>query len=61
MEPYIKDELVFVSEETDCKYWTERLGVSAERLKTAIRATRSAALSQIINYLEQQEVKLVLR
>ncbi|WP_443946900.1 DUF3606 domain-containing protein [Pedobacter sp. AW1-32] len=61
MESKIKDELVCVSEEMDCKYWSERLGVSAEKLKSAIRATRSAALSQIVGYLKQQEVKLILR
>ncbi|PWS30170.1 DUF3606 domain-containing protein [Pedobacter paludis] len=50
----IKKEIVLISEETDRNYWTSRLGVTAETLKSAIRATKSIALDHITAYLNQQ-------
>lgn len=53
--PSTKDEIVILSEETDRNYWANRLGVSSEVLKSAVRATRCITLSQITAYLNQQK------
>lgn len=50
-------EIVNVSEEKDCNYWSNRLGVTTEALKSAIRATRSVTLKEITNYLDQHKLK----
>lgn len=49
-----KDEIILLSEESDRNYWAERLGVSSETLKSAVRATRSITLHQITAYLNQK-------
>ncbi|PWS29465.1 hypothetical protein DHW03_06530 [Pedobacter yonginense] len=49
-----KEEIILISEETDRNYWTTRLGVTAETLKSAIRATKSITLHHITAYLNQQ-------
>ncbi|RBQ05437.1 DUF3606 domain-containing protein [Pedobacter miscanthi] len=51
----IKEEIILLSEETDRNYWANRLGVSCEALKSAVRATRSITLDQITAYLNQQK------
>lgn len=56
--PSIKEEIILLSEETDRNYWANRLGVSSEALKSAVRATRSIMLNQIIAYLNQQKKKI---
>lgn len=45
------DEFIVVAEEQERNYWTERLGVSIETLKSAIRACRSSALQTVSDYL----------
>lgn len=37
--PSLKEEIILLSEETDRNYWANRLGVSSEVLKSAVRAT----------------------
>lgn len=54
----IQDEIILLSEETDRNYWANRLGVSSEVLKSAVRATRCITLQQITAYLSQQKKKL---
>jgi len=54
----IQDEIILLSEETDRNYWANRLGVSSEALKSAVRATRCITLQQITAYLSQQKKKL---
>ncbi|WP_426328943.1 DUF3606 domain-containing protein [Pedobacter sp. R-06] len=54
----IKEEIILLSEETDRNYWANRLGVSSEVLKSAVRATRSIMLNQVTAYLNQQKVKI---
>ena len=54
----IQDEIILLSEETDRNYWANRLGVSSEVLKSAVRATRCITLQQITTYLSQQKKKL---
>lgn len=56
--PSIKEEIILLSEETDRNYWANRLGVSSEVLKSAVRATRSIMLNQIAAYLNQQKKKI---
>ncbi|GAA4212801.1 hypothetical protein GCM10022289_44120 [Pedobacter jeongneungensis] len=51
----IKEEIILLSEETDRNYWANRLGVSSEVLKSAVRATRCITLHQITAYLNQQK------
>ena len=53
--PSTKEEIVALSEETDRNYWANRLGVSSEVLKSAVRATRCITLNQITAYLNQQK------
>ncbi|WP_316828439.1 DUF3606 domain-containing protein [Pedobacter miscanthi] len=50
-----KEEIILLSEETDRNYWANRLGVSSEVLKSAVRATRCITLNQITAYLNQQK------
>ncbi|WP_316844952.1 DUF3606 domain-containing protein [Pedobacter psychrodurus] len=54
----IKEEIVLLSEETDRNYWANRLGVTSEVLKSAVRATRCITLNQITAYLNQQKKKV---
>lgn len=56
--PSIKEEIILLSEETDRNYWANRLGVSSEVLKSAVRATRSIMLNQITAYLNQKKKKI---
>ncbi|MCZ4244064.1 DUF3606 domain-containing protein [Pedobacter punctiformis] len=44
-------ELIEVAEESDRKYWADRLGVSCETLKSAIRAIRNMEFSKVQQYL----------
>jgi len=53
--PNIKEEIILLSEESDRNYWANRLGVSSEVLKSAVRATRCITLNQITAYLNQQK------
>jgi Protein of unknown function (DUF3606) len=55
LTPGTKEEIVVLSEETDRNYWANRLGVSSEVLKSAVRATKSITLKQITAYLNQQK------
>ncbi|QPH40023.1 DUF3606 domain-containing protein [Pedobacter endophyticus] len=48
------DEIILLSEESDRNYWCDRLGVSHEVLKSAVRATKSITLSQIAAYLNEK-------
>ncbi|WP_410478357.1 DUF3606 domain-containing protein [Pedobacter agri] len=52
-----KPEIIEVSEEKDCRYWTTRLGVTTEVLKSAIRATRCVTLKDIARYFDQHNIK----
>ncbi|WP_316832061.1 DUF3606 domain-containing protein [Pedobacter aquatilis] len=49
-----RDEFIGIAEEQDRNYWAERLGVSIETLKSAIRASKSTALESVKNYLAQK-------
>jgi len=48
------DEIILLSEESDRNYWSDRLGVSHEVLKSPVRATKSITLSQITAYLSDK-------
>lgn len=43
--------LIEVAEESDRKYWAEKLGVSCETLKSAIRAIRNMEFIKVQQYL----------
>ncbi|PWS28724.1 hypothetical protein DHW03_02455 [Pedobacter yonginense] len=44
-------ELIDIADEKDRNYWAARLGVSSERLKSAVRAIRNLELTKIKEYL----------
>ncbi|MHA4895952.1 DUF3606 domain-containing protein [Pedobacter sp. PWIIR3] len=46
------NRLVDVSEQHELKYWSEKLGVRPEVIKTAVRASRSNAIESIVGYLK---------
>jgi len=46
-----KNELIDIANEKDRNYWAARLGVSSERLKSAVRAIRNLELIKIKEYL----------
>ena len=52
-----KTEIVSISEEKDLIYWTIRLGITTEVLKSAIRATRCVTLNDIFVYLDKKNIK----
>ena len=52
-----KIEIVSISEEKDLIYWTIRLGITTEVLKSAIRATRYVTLNDIFIYLDKKDIK----
>ncbi|WP_131536658.1 DUF3606 domain-containing protein [Pedobacter nototheniae] len=43
--------LIDVAEESDRKYWAEKLGVSCETLKSAIRAIHNMEFIKVQQYL----------
>ncbi|MES2826956.1 MAG: DnaD domain protein [Bacteroidota bacterium] len=46
-------QVLDVSEQSQLNYWSEKLGVRPEVIKTAIRACRSNAISSITSYVKQ--------
>jgi hypothetical protein len=52
-----KPELIDISDEKDRDLWAIRLGVSIEKLKTAIKATHSLELQELKNYLFKKQVQ----
>lgn len=50
-------EIIDISEEKECRYWTSRLGVKIEVLKSAIRATKCVTLRDISVYFDQNNIK----
>ncbi|EDM34682.1 hypothetical protein PBAL39_14034 [Pedobacter sp. BAL39] len=49
---HLNSILLDLSEVKELNFWAEKLGVRPESLKTAVRASRSNALDQIIIYLK---------
>lgn len=45
-------KIIDVSEQSEVNYWSDKLGVRPEVLKSAVRASRSNALDHIVNYLK---------
>jgi hypothetical protein len=50
------EEFIVIADEQDRSYWAARLGVSAESLKAAVRATKSLTLQNIKNYLSKGRI-----
>lgn len=46
-----KSLLIDISETHQLVYWADKLGVRPEVIKTAVRASRSNRIEQIINYI----------
>lgn len=46
-------EIIDVAEETKRSYWAKKLGVTADELKSAVRATRSLEYAQLKAYLQK--------
>ncbi len=51
-----RKEFVSVSDEQDRNYWASRLGVTAEVLKSAIRAIHQTELSKVQAYLKRSRL-----
>lgn len=52
-----RKEFVELSDERERNYWAERLGVSIEKLKSAVRAIHSTEFSQLKEYLTMEKIK----
>lgn len=50
-------QLINVSDENERDIWASKLGVSIERLKTAVRATRSLDVKDLKMYLQGKQDK----
>lgn len=46
-------EYIDITDENNQNYWTERLGVSIETLKSAIRACKSMVFVNVSEYLKK--------
>lgn len=46
-------ELINIAEEQERNFWATRLGVSIEKLKSAVRATHSLDYQELKNYLQR--------
>jgi hypothetical protein len=44
--------IIDVSEQNELTYWSDKLGIRPEVLKSAIRASRSNTLGHIVDYLK---------
>jgi len=52
-----RKEVVEIADEQDRNYWATRLGVSTEKLKSAIRAVQSMEFSVLKDYLSMEKIK----
>lgn len=48
------NKLIEIAEEQDLTYWSKLFDVSAEKLKSAVRATQSLDCELIKNYLKKR-------
>ena len=49
-------ELIDIAEEKDRNFWASRLGVTCEKLKTAVRATHSLEYQKVKSYLRKKKL-----
>ncbi|WP_231426826.1 MULTISPECIES: DUF3606 domain-containing protein [Pedobacter] len=52
-----RKELIDIADEQDRNYWATRLGVSSERLKSAVKAVQSMEFSILKDYLSMEKIK----
>ncbi|KLT66989.1 hypothetical protein AB669_03445 [Pedobacter sp. BMA] len=52
-----RKEFIEIADEKDRDYWATRLGVSTEKLKSAIRAIQSMEFLQLKEYLAMEKIK----
>ncbi|WP_316807820.1 DUF3606 domain-containing protein [Pedobacter agri] len=52
-----RKEVVEIADEQDRNYWATRLGVSSEKLKSAIKAVQSMEFSKLKDYISMERIK----
>jgi len=52
-----RKELIDIADEQDRNYWAARLGVSSEKLKSAVKAIQSMEFSKLKAYLSIDKIK----
>ncbi|UKT65707.1 DUF3606 domain-containing protein [Pedobacter mucosus] len=52
-----RKELIEIADEQDRNYWAMRLGVSGEKLKTAVKAIQSMDFIRLKEYLTLEKIK----
>lgn len=53
----VRKEIIDISDEQNRNYWATRLGVSGEKLKTAVRAVQSMEFARLKEYLNLEKIK----
>ncbi|TCD12130.1 DUF3606 domain-containing protein [Pedobacter frigidisoli] len=52
-----RKEFIEIADEQDRNYWATRLGVTSEKLKSAIKAVQSMEFSRLKEYLSLEKIK----
>lgn len=52
-----RKEVVEIADEQDRNYWATRLGVSSEKLKSAVKAVQSMEFAKLKDYLSLEKIK----
>ncbi|RZK21308.1 MAG: DUF3606 domain-containing protein [Pedobacter sp.] len=52
-----RKEVIEIADEQDRNYWATRLGVSSEKLKSAIKAVQSMEFSKLKDYISMEKIK----
>lgn len=52
-----RKEVVEIADEKDRNYWATRLGVSSEKLKSAVKAVQSMEFSKLKDYISMEKIK----
>lgn len=52
-----RKEFIDIADEQDRNYWAARLGISSEKLKSAVKALHSMEFSKLRAYLMMEKVK----
>ena len=52
-----RKEVVEIADEQDRNYWATRLGVSSEKLKSAVKAVQSMEFLKLKDYISMEKIK----
>ncbi|QPH40404.1 DUF3606 domain-containing protein [Pedobacter endophyticus] len=52
-----RKEFIEIADEQDRNYWATRLGVSGEKLKSAIKAIQSMEFTRLKEFLTMEKIK----